>query len=205
MSHYNENIAKAARECAEHRKFIDNLDGVDAELLEGMTPLKHADSTNSWAITDFKDTKGKAEGARYCYLADIANCVLGGINNSKGYRDSMNNVGETLSVIVRAYDKKWLLDVKHYCSVLIKDLLELDSGLHHELIKVRANALNSGKYKTEGYREEIDVRLLLDAAARHFIKKLMVGDIDEESGCTHEAHIAANAIMIHTQLSLHGG
>lgn len=199
-----------------------NGDLTEEQLLKGITPDKaHADLiSDPWhpmyggthddefgEILDnirkpLKDTEGKASGARYCYLADIANCVLGNIHDSKGYRDTISAVGETLSTMVRAYDKGWLEDVKHYCSVLIKDLLEIDAGLYHELVKVRMNALDSGKYTPDGYRDELDVTLLMDAAARHFIKKLLVGDIDEESGCTHEAHIAANAIMIHTQLEV---
>ena len=201
MGHYEEQIAKAAEEIRNHRKKIEDSGGIEEALLEGMTPFKaHAD-----IIAPLKDVEGKAHGARYCFLNDIANCVLGGVNVNPTYRDELSYIGETLSTIVRAYDKGWIKDAQHYCSVLIQDLLERDKNLHHELVKVRMHALDSGKYTSEGYREEIDVALLLDAAARHYIKILFDGDIDEESGCTHLAHMAANAIMIHTQLSLYKG
>jgi hypothetical protein len=231
LSNYLAKVALAKKDKLKTDYIVGDI--TEEKLLEGITPDKaHIDLVQPVFVEDvndpwhplfsgievdedfseildnirkpmLKDTKGKAAGARYCYLDDIANVVLGSVKDSKGYRDTMSAVGETLSTIVRAYDKGWMLDVKHYCAVMIQDLLELDVSLHHELIKVRAQALDSGKYTPEGYRDELDVTLLMDAAARHFIKKLMVGDIDEESGCTHEAHIAANIIMINTQIELH--
>jgi hypothetical protein len=199
MSHYNAEIAKAAKECREHRQAVEDAGGIDP-LVCPIDPLISIDSVSK----PLKDIEGKAAGARYCYLADIANCVLGSKSGSKGYRDTMNNVGETLSLIVDTYDRGEIEGAMHYCSLLIENLLDVDVGLHHELVKVRANALDSGKYSPNGYKEKIDINLLLDAAARHFIKILLEADIDEESGCTHEAHIAANVIMIHTQLSKYG-
>jgi len=136
-----------------------------------------------------KESDGKAEDARYCFLADIADVV----------NPQYSGLGDSLSILVRAVEHNDKSEALKYTSDVIRELRS--DTLMNDLIGVRAQALNSGKYTFESYREPIDVNLLLDAAARHFLKILFVGDLDEESGFPHTAHIAANIIMIHTQLN----
>lgn len=139
-----------------------------------------------------KESEGKAQDARYCFLADIGDVMSSG---------KTRDIGKLLSLIVRGVEESNITKVKHHCSEVMAVLS--DEHSMNDLIGVRAQALASGKYSFESYREEIDVNLLLDAAARHFLKILFVSNTDEESGYPHTAHIAANVIMIHTQLKLH--
>lgn len=138
-----------------------------------------------------KETAGKAEGARFCFLPDIAKLM------SEDY----NTLGELLSLIVSGVETNNKTQAMYYCTQVLEELA--DEHTMNDLIGVRAQALSSGKYTFESYREKIDVNLLLDAAARHFLKILFVSNTDEESGFPHTAHLAANVIMIHTQLELH--
>lgn len=139
-----------------------------------------------------KETAGKAQGARYCFLADIGALMSYG---------QIRDLGTLLSLIVRRLENGDVEAAKHHCYEVMASLS--DEHTMNDLIGVRAQALASGKYSFESYREKIDVNLLLDAAARHYLKILFVGNIDDESGYSHIAHIAANVIMINTQLELH--
>lgn len=138
-----------------------------------------------------KETAGKPEGARYCFLTDIGSTI----------DHPYSHIGKHLAAIVREQDN----NNPQASMYIIENLLPtlIDSSNLSELIGVRADALASGKYVTESYREKIDVNLLLDAAARHYLKLLFVENIDAESGYPHIAHITANLIIIHTQLRLH--
>ena len=159
--------------------------GRDAEF------ARKVDTDKSYIPKPLKETEGKAHGARYCFLGDIADVM----------DDNFSKLGEALSLIVSGVENNNLVQAKFYCY----EVMHLLSDEHsmNDLIGVRAQALSSGKYTFESYREEIDVNLLLDAAARHFLKILFVSNIDEESGYPHTAHLLANVIMIHTQLNLH--
>ncbi len=88
--------------------------------------------------------------------------------------------------------------------MMIVEYAALAIGSHRELfdgvIAVRSKALESGKYTQESWKEPIDIDLLLDAAARHLISYLYVGQIDKESGENHMCHIVANVLMIAQQL-----
>jgi len=144
-------------------------------------------------IKPLKESDGKAEDARFCFLADIADAV----------DEKHSALGEALSSLVRGVENKDIDEAKFFCYEVIHEL-SADESIMNDLIGVRAQALSSGKYTFESYREKIDINLLLDAAARHFLKILFIDSTDEESGFPHTAHIVANIIMIHTQLNKYG-
>ena len=215
--HYDEQIAKAVKECREHRKRIEGLSGVEEELLKDMTPLKaHADIVEGYptsevsnlingpqSISNFdekplKDTEGKAADARLCFIQDIAEVAL-----DHGVEPELDliTLGEYLYIINESVAVGNISNAEYYCSEALHLAMDDDNALFN-LISVRAQALGSGKYEVDSYREKLDINLLLDAAARHFLKMLFEGDIDEESRLPHSAHIAANMVMIHTQLKL---
>lgn len=207
-------------------------DITEEQLLEGINPAKaHADLVEGYPTSEvaslindpwhplfegddgdfsdiidnirnpsLKDTKGKAHGARYCYLADIAKVAIDHGDITTAAYNEILLLGQHLSIIVASVDDNNINNAQYYCSEVLNDLI--DERTLPQLVGVRAHALSSGKYSVDGYREPIDVNLLLDAAARHFLKMLFVNGIDEESGFLHEAHIAANVIMLHTQLEL---
>jgi hypothetical protein len=52
------------------------------------------------------------------------------------------------------------------------------------------------------YRQGIDVNKLFAAAIRHLVQMQIYGmdSCDNESGCFHAAHVAANALMILSQI-----
>lgn len=197
-------------------------DVTEEQLLEGITPAKaHADMiTDPWhplydggvigeLVEGFptnklggllKETAGKAKDARYCYLEDIARVAFDHGNMCGTLYDHFVKLGEYLAIITIALDDNNIENAQYYCSEALNEIMEFINI--SQVIGVRADALNSGKYTVEGYREPIDTKLLMDAAARHFLKILFEDEIDNESGFRHEAHIAANMIMIHTQLEL---
>ena len=109
-----------------------------------------------------------------------------------------------LAQLVQLVDQGHEESAMYTAEEMLKDLRDLDKDFLNNLIAVRAGALASGKYTVESYKEEIDVNLLLDATARHLLKVIHIGDIDEESGIHHYGHIAANLIMIHTQIRTYG-
>lgn len=148
----------------------------------------HTVGAPSGYIKPLKESDGKAQDARFCFLGDIAATV----------NEDYQELGAALSSIVSGVESNDICGAKFYCYEVMH--LLSNEQLMNDLVGVRAQALNSGKYTFESYKEDIDVNLLLDAAARHLLKILFVGDIDEESGFPHVAHIAANIIMIHTQL-----
>lgn len=174
----------------EHKAHIDLLDNP-------WNPV----NTEVDAKPQLKETQGKAKDARYCYLGDIARVAFDHPVMSDAVYDQLLLLGEHLSIIVESIDDDNLENAQYYCSEILNNVMQ-DGDMIHELVKVRAQALNSGKYTVEGYRHTIDITLLLDAAARHFLQIVFVGDIDKESECKHLAHIAANMIMIHTQMEL---
>lgn len=145
---------------------------------------------------ELKETTGKAEGARYCYLGEHS--IL---TNKNQYF----NLETILKSLVEAVDEEAYFSARHIVEVALQAVRDLDDDFLTNLITVRAHALSSGKYTLDSYREEIDINLLLDATARHLLKILHVGDIDEESGVHHLGHIAANLIMIDVQLRLYHG
>ena len=133
----------------------------------------------------YKDTKGKPNGARYCYLSDI---------------EQSNQIGCRLDALVN------LIEAKHDVTKHIEGLqrVVLAQGdkkrIINDLISLRSSAISSGKYTREGWKEKLDFSLLLDALARHYIKLVYISEIDDESGCLHLAHILANLIMLRYQI-----
>ena len=141
-----------------------------------------------------KETKGKFEGARYCYLGRHAE-----IRNDAD--EELINLESALDDLVRFVDHKETVFARQTIKDALILICELDSKFLENLTAVRMYALESGKYTVESYKERISVNLLLDAAARHFLKYIYISKLDEESGVTHLAHIAANLIMIDTQIN----
>jgi len=140
-----------------------------------------------------KHSKGKAEGARFCYLSSIASA-------SEYAETAADYVGRHLDdLLSHQYEVS-----QQITFMMLVEYAALAVGTHKELfdgvIAVRAKALESGKYTQESWKEPIDVDLLLDAAARHLISYLYVDEIDEESGENHMAHIVANILMMAQQL-----
>jgi dATP/dGTP diphosphohydrolase len=141
-----------------------------------------------------KHIKGKAEGARFCYLAAIAAA-------SEYAETAVDYLARRLDNLLDRYpevsEQINLMMIVEYASIVMgsKDLWK-------GVIAVRRKALESGKYTQESWKEPIDPDLLLDAAARHMISYLYVDEIDEESGENHLCHIVANVLMLAYQLSI---
>ena len=140
-----------------------------------------------------KHSRGKAEGARFCYLSSIAAA-------SEYAETAADYVGRRLDdLLSHQYEVS-----QQITYMMIIEYAALAMGSHKDLfdgvIAVRNKALSSGKYTQESWKEPIDVDLLLDAAARHLISYLYVGELDDESGENHMCHIVANVIMIAQQL-----
>lgn len=141
-----------------------------------------------------KETKGKFGGARYCYLGRHAE-----IRNDAD--EELINLESALEDLVRLVDNKETVFARQTIQDALLNISGLDSKFLENLTAVRMHALESGKYTVESYKERISINLLLDAAARHFLKYIYISKLDEESGITHLAHIAANLIMIDTQIN----
>lgn len=139
-----------------------------------------------------KETSGKAKDARYCFFPDITLAF----NKTEYYH---------LALLLK--DLTNLVDMKEngYAQNLARSALlevnSLDDNFMMNLCGARADGLK--KYSLDNYREEIPVQSLLDAAARHLIEILRGRETDEYSGFHHLGHIAANLIMIETQLRIH--
>ena len=146
---------------------------------------------------ELKETKGKAEGARYCYLGEHSVLM-----NKNEYLHLELLLKDLVSLVEENVEGNMSI---HICEEILKEVRELDNKFLINLCGVRAQALSSGKYELLSYREEISISYLLDAAARHLLKLIYLEEIDEESGYHHLGHIAANVIMISTQLRLHSG
>lgn len=134
-----------------------------------------------------KHFKDKPFNARYCFLEAIR-------------KNELDAIGYKISEIVNIFDRKG--NILEYITRLQYDILACDTKLNiiSDLITLRQQALDTKKYTIEGYKEKIDVSLLLDALARHYIKWVYVSDKDEESGCLHLSHMLANLIIINYQV-----
>lgn len=161
----------------------------DMEVAKSWTEFNPIDTmvelTNYKTI---KETKGKPAGARWCYIDKISNNYLGVLINELVYLIESKN---DLHII--------LINIKELEQELFRQIEDKEL-LINELIKIREQAVSSGKYSKEGYKSIINPELLLDAIARHYIKLVYIGPLDKESGCLHLAHILANLIMIQYQL-----
>ncbi len=136
-----------------------------------------------------KDTQGKPAGARWCYIAGLADMTDNMcIKEMCWGLDNLINTGYI--------DKGTFL---FYCGLAHGNKKLLFDGV----IAVRRKALESGKYVAESYKEPIDKDLLLDAMARHLIAYMFIGHIDTESDENHIAHIVANLIMYTYQVNHH--
>lgn len=142
-----------------------------------------------------KDTANKPKDARYCFLnvlADRDDLLLRGVGtllDSLVHRIEENDNKESVLKVLSLL-KHHILDVARNEKLNIIE----------ELIALRADVLRIGKYKKDDYKEKIDISLLLDAAARHYIKYVLGTVIDEESGHSHLAHLLANVVLIRYQV-----
>ncbi len=147
-----------------------------------------------------KETRHKAEGARYCYLSSIA-CA----SNYAGCAEEQ--IGAYLDKLLD-FDFSLKCSTQHifnmiitYCGIAIGD----DKDLWDGVIAVRNYGLESGKYSANNHKLPMDKNLLLDAAARHLIAYLYISHIDDESGESHLCHIVANILMFAAQLNIEKG
>lgn len=138
-----------------------------------------------------KQTKGKPEGARNCFLTYLQQLPKEIDEKNFEHLQKLAELIELSDIDIRA-----LREMYHCIEHSYGDNLKLWS----EVIGVRNQALKSGKYKPQSYKDPIDITLLQDAMARHYIKYLMVSKLDEESGYSHLAHIVANILICIAQL-----
>ncbi len=142
-----------------------------------------------------KHIKGKAEGARYCYLSSIAAAS----EYAETAADYLaRRLDELLGYYPEVSEQINLMMVVEYATIAIGNSKQLWDGV----VAVRRKALESGKYTQESWKESIDPDLLLDAAARHMISYLYIDEIDEESGENHLCHVVANVLMFAYQLRI---
>lgn len=140
-----------------------------------------------------KQKEGKPEGARYCWIQEIKN----------------DDLGLALNILIEDVSNKLnfnMMRMRHLISVIkIEIFNNKDKNLIiNDLIKLRYDAIKSGKYKVDGYKQEIDINLLLDALSRHYIKLSFGDEFDNESGCLHLSHMLANVLIIQYQLRTYG-
>lgn len=147
-----------------------------------------------WNDRTLKDTINKPEGARFCYLSSLEYITP--------TPTQLKGLGEALHNIVIANESNSINECKLHLSATVSHILDNENKqeIIDNLIKLRAWALSTGKYEINSYKNPIDIKLLLDATARHYIKLILLCEVDEESGCLHISHILANLIMIAEQL-----
>ncbi len=147
-----------------------------------------------------KETKNKAEGARYCYLSSIASA-----SHYAGCPE--DQIGKYLDGLLEdnyrgpCTTQHILNMIITYCGLAMGD----DKDLWDGVVAVRMKGLNSGKYDVNNHKLPMQKHLLLDAAARHLISYLYINHIDDESGESHLCHIVANVLMFAAQLNIEKG
>ena len=154
-----------------------------------------------------KETAGKPEGARYFFLESLA--CLHNVDNLTS--ELGTEIKQLVDVLEERIETSQPINNKR---LVIKDMIDFiideyntqygQSRLLDDLIKLRYDTISTGKYTINSYKELIDISLLLDAMARHYIKMVLISSVDEESGCLHLSHIIANLLIIDIQLQLHG-
>lgn len=145
-----------------------------------------------------KHTNGKEEGARFCFLYELA-------HNDQVLDYGLGNLIDDLMSnyeAIKKDSKEKRIDLL-YSKVqnVIKILVASNKRqVISDLIKLRHQAVDSGKYSVNSYKIKIDLSLLLDALARHYIKYSFGDERDEESGYLHKSHMLANLLIIRYQL-----
>lgn len=200
MSHYYEQeIEKAAAELRKKHEFVEE----PIDLAHASEDSLFEDLDNSYNdllalsirddnLEERKQTKGKAEGARYCFMGDI--CLAMNAND-------LQHLSMLLKDLVALIDEQEFKYAPHTVSQMLLEMTKVDKEFMANLVRARAAGLE--KYTPNNYREQIPVELLLDSVARHLIQVIAGNDIDDESGIHHFGHISANLIIIETQLRLH--
>lgn len=205
MVHYSEFEATKARQAELQEKirrgqiatvtkcedFIDRQNAAIVDLLNW-----DFESGESVFPNNLKETDGKPEGARYCYLRDIV------LAANKSY---LLPLASEIEAVVNSVTENNYMAAMSANRAALKLISGMDKDFLKNLVGVRAHAINSGKYELYGYRQKIPLWTLLDALARHMLKILFISDIDEESGFHHFGHMSANLVMIDAQLRLHHG
>jgi len=210
MSHYDEfyeddNHVKRSKDKAEYYEYVKKfLDSESTNVLGDEFPLPEDEDRrqrenynssmhniifNKNTETVLKNKKGKPKDARYCFL----DCF-----------EERLDLGSLIEQLVFKIDSKQpQQNIEHHLSVMEYQLSEnsIDKEiLINDLILLRSQALESGKYRVDGYKQPIDLAFLLDALARHYIKYALGDHIDEESGYHHLSHVLANILLIRYQV-----
>jgi hypothetical protein len=133
----------------------------------------------------FKHSEGKAAGARFYYLEELGNITGNG---------DLKNLGKCLFMYAAKPDIDLLGAAYRACVVYIND-----HNLTMEAVKARMDALKNEKYTLQSYKNRLNLELLQDAAARHFIKLCHGENCDDESGAHHIGHIMCNILMMYYQ------
>lgn len=125
-----------------------------------------------------KHKEGKTAGARYFFLRELAD---------KEHEMAAGYIHELIH-------SDSIEDKIDYCRFSIREL----AGHMDDAIKIREQAIKSGKYSIDSYeylRLE-DENDMLDAVARHFIKSQISHEPDSESGYSHQGHIINNLLIL---------
>lgn len=69
----------------------------------------------------------------------------------------------------------------------------LDPGFLREMAKVMTKGAE--KYARDNWRKGLPLAGIHDCLLRHELKSIEGDDVDEETGCDHEAHVAVNAMF----------
>ena len=140
-----------------------------------------------------KDMTGKSAGARFCFLQDVASSF--GVNY-------FSSLGFSLHTATTCIEENQFEAAKTVLAAAAKRIAAERPEMLSEMIKIRADILEAGKYSINSYKSFIPLEALLDAAARHYIKLVAGIETDEESGCHHLGHILANIVIINKQIDL---
>lgn len=197
MSHYyDEELEAAAELLRKKHKFIEEPEDLVHTPENNVVDMLALDLEKAMvedeALEERKQTAGKAEGARYCFIGDI--CLAMNSNDLQALATGLKD-------LVALIDEEEFKYAPHLVSQMLLLMTEIDKQFMTNLVGARMAGLK--KYSVNNYREQIPVELLLDSVARHLIQVIAGNNIDDESGVHHFGHISANLIIIETQLRLY--
>lgn len=167
-------------------------DLLESEIDSDIAAMGIAMPSEEGILENRKQTKGKAKDARYCFFPDITLAF----NKTKYYHLAL-----LLKDLTNLVDMKENVYAQNLARAALLEVNSLDNDFMINLCGARADGLK--KYSLDNYRDEIPVQSLLDAAARHLIEIIRGQETDKYSGFHHLGHIAANLIMIETQIRLY--
>lgn len=163
------------------------------EELEGLYKDVHEQQQQDPTLDGYyqlKDVTGKPEGARYCFLPYVQMLAEKRCSNM-----------DKLGAMIENDDTFKSVEKLREMYECIRETDDNETwSLWGDVIAVRYQAIRSGKYLPSSYKKPIDLTLLQDAIARHYMKYILDQEVDEESGCSHLAHIIANILICIAQL-----